>query len=220
MSTVQEQARALGDPTRYEIFRFVADTDRALDLAELVEHFGLGRTSMRQHLHALARADLITQSTADPAGRGRPRLRFAVHPNADGRWGVQGPYERLSLLLAEIVRTGLTPIEVGRRAGRRLRLGRGPSADPVADFVGAMATQGFDPSARRDGDRVDVVLRTCPFVGTALADPETVCTLHLGLAQGVAEAAGGVAVEELVPHDPRRAHCRLGLRVGGLDNGS
>jgi hypothetical protein len=58
------------------------------------------------------------------------------------------------------------------------------------------------------------VLRTCPFATTALADPDTVCSLHLGIAEGVAELADGrVVVDELIPHDPRRANCRLRLHL-------
>ena len=58
------------------------------------------------------------------------------------------------------------------------------------------------------------MLRTCPFASIALADPDTVCSLHLGIAEGVAEVAGGrLAVDELVPHDPRRAKCRLRLHL-------
>jgi hypothetical protein len=41
-----------------------------------------------------------------------------------------------------------------------------------------------------------------------------VCSIHLGLAEGVAELAGGrIVIDELVPHDPRRANCRLRLHL-------
>ena len=77
-----------------------------------------------------------------------------------------------------------------------------------------MERQGFEPTARVRGDRVDVVLRTCPFATTALADPDTVCSMHLGIAQGIAEQTGGrIVVDELVPHDPRRANCRLRMHL-------
>jgi hypothetical protein len=39
---------------------------------------------------------------------------------------------------------------------------------------------------------------------------DVICELHLGLAEGIAEAAGGsVEVTELIARDPRRAGCRL-----------
>jgi predicted ArsR family transcriptional regulator len=213
MTTLQEQARALGDPTRHGIFRYVADAGTAVDVAELTEHFGLNHNAIRQHLAKLVEAELVTEELAASAGRGRPRLNYRVDPGADSRWGVTGPYERLSLLLSEIVKTGDSPVEVGRRAGRRQRLGADVEDDPIVVVVEAMERQGFDPAVRKTrGERVEVVLRSCPFTTTALADPDTVCGLHLGIAQGVAELTGGrIAVDELVPRDPRRANCRLRL---------
>jgi len=210
--TLQEQARALGDPTRHGVFRYLADADRPVDVAELTDHFGLNHNAIRQHLAKLVAAGLVVESTAAAAGRGRPRLRYEVAPAVDSRWGVEGPYERLARWLAEVVRTGDTPVEVGRRAGRGQRIG-GHAGDQVDALVEHMARQGFAPTAARAGDEVDVVLTTCPFASTATSDPTTVCQLHYGLAQGVAEGLDGVEVTELVPNDPHRAHCHLRVRV-------
>jgi predicted ArsR family transcriptional regulator len=209
MTTLQQQARALGDPTRHEIFRYLVDTARPVDVAELTEHFSLNHNAIRQHLAKLVDAELAIEKTAPASGRGRPRLCYTLAPAVEGRWGVTGPYERLSLLLTEIVRTGDSPVEVGRRAGRRQRLGSAGVIDPVAELADQMARQGFDPTVKQRGDVVDVTLRTCPFATTALADPDTVCSLHLGIAYGIAESVGGLVIDELVPKDPRRAHCRL-----------
>jgi predicted ArsR family transcriptional regulator len=212
MTTLQEQARALGDPTRHDIFRYVADADTPVDVAELTEHFGLNHNAIRQHLAKLVDAELVTEDLAARSGRGRPRLNYRVHPAADSRWSVTGPYERLSLLLSEMVRTGDSAFEVGRRAGRRQGRGVRAEDDPVELVVDVMERQGFDPAVRTRGQRVEVVLHTCPFATTALADPETICALHLGIAQGVADLTDGrIVVDELVPHDPRRANCRLRL---------
>ena len=58
------------------------------------------------------------------------------------------------------------------------------------------------------------MLRTCPFQTAVLADPDTVCGIHLGIAEGVASLTGNrVIVDELVPHDPRRANCRLRMHL-------
>ncbi len=214
MATLQQQSRALGDPTRYDIFRYVASARSPVDVAGLTAHFGLNHNAIRQHLAKLLDAELVTEQRAASAGRGRPPVLYRVHPAADSRWGVPGPYERLSLLLAEMVRTGDSPVDVGRRAGRRQRLGANVKDDPVALVVDVMERQGFEPSLRMRGERVDLTLRTCPFATTALADPETVCSLHLGLAEGVAELTRGrLEVDELVPHNPRRAHCELRLHL-------
>jgi predicted ArsR family transcriptional regulator len=212
--TLQEQARALGDPTRHAIFRYLADAGAPVDVAELTDHFGLNHNAIRQHLTKLVDAGLVSEEAAARSGPGRPRLNYRIHPAAESRWGVTGPYERLSLLLSEMLRTGDSAVEVGRRAGGRQGLGGVEEDDPVAFIVGAMERDGFDPAVRVRGSSVDVRLQTCPFATTALADPDTVCSLHLGIAQGVAERTGGrIAVDELVPHDPRRANCRLRLHL-------
>ena len=104
--TLQEQARALGDPTRHAIFRYLADAGTPVDVAELTEHFGLNHNAIRQHLTKLVHAGLVTEGRAPSSGRGRPRLNYEIHPSAESRWGATGPYERLSLLLSEMLRTG------------------------------------------------------------------------------------------------------------------
>lgn len=213
MTTLQEQARALGDPTRHRIFRYVADADRAVDVPELTGHFGLNHNAVRQHLAKLVEAGLVAEGKARPAGPGRPRLTYELAPAADGRWGVTGPYETLSLWLAEVIRSGDSPYEVGRRVGREHASASAPSADPVALLTEEMARFGFEPTVTRRGRTVDVTLGSCPFVTTALADPGTVCDLHHGMARGIAECTEGLVVDDLVPKDPRRAHCRLSCRV-------
>jgi predicted ArsR family transcriptional regulator len=215
MSILQLQARALGDPTRHDIFRHLLDVGNPVDVAELTTVFGLNHNAIRQHLHKLVNAELVLEQTGPSAGRGRPKLYYSVSPGAESRWGATGPYERLSLLLAEIARTGDSPVEVGRRAGRRRRLGSGNVSDPIGDLVEQMARQGFEPMVAHRGDVAEVTLRTCPFATTALAEPDIVCGLHLGMAYGIAEAVGGLAIDELIPKDPRRAHCRLRCHLEG-----
>jgi predicted ArsR family transcriptional regulator len=214
VSTIQVQARALGDPTRHGIFEYLVDADRPVDVAELTTHFGVNHNAIRQHLAKLVDADLVVERTAPITGRGRPRLQYVVDPSTESRWGVVGPYERLSMLLAEIVHTGDTPVEVGRRAGRRVRLSVAAASEPVDAFVAQLARHGFEPSVVVRGDTVEVILEHCPFVSAVLTDADTVCELHRGLAEGYADAVGGgLVVEELIPKDPRPAHCRLRCRL-------
>jgi predicted ArsR family transcriptional regulator len=212
MSTLQQQARALGDPTRHAIFRYVADASDAVGVAELTDHFELNHNAIRQHLAKLVDAGLVVESTASSDGPGRPRLLYEVDPGAESRWGVIGPYERLSLLLSEIIRTGDSPEEVGRRAGQEYRDSVTEAVDVATNMADVMARMGFEPEVRQRGNRIDIVLDTCPFATTALADPDTVCGLHLGIAEGLAEGTTTV-VDELIIKDPRRAKCRLRLHV-------
>lgn len=218
MPTLQEQARALGDPTRHAIFEYVAEADAdaegPVDVAELTDHFGLNHNAIRQHLAKLVNAGLVVEHRAPTGGRGRPRLLYRVDPATDGRWGATGPYERLSLLLAEVTRSGAAPVDVGRRAALEATPASGATTDPVDALVDAMERQGFAPEVDVRGDRVEVVLRHCPFESAAKVDPDTVCALHLGIVEGVAEATGGrIVIDDLLPRDPRRAGCRLRAHV-------
>lgn len=206
---IQLQARALGDPTRHAIFRLVAQSHGGLDVASLTEALDLNHNAIRQHLRKLVDAGLITRRPAAATGRGRPRHLYEVHPAIDSRWEAGGPYLRLSLLLVEIIRSGDDPVDVGRRAGRVAELSTRPDEDVPAALGRAMAREGFDPAVVDEGEVIGFALRTCPFAETAAADPDTICSLHLGLAQGLAEQFDGVAVESLEPREPREAGCRL-----------
>ena len=213
-TTLQEQARALGDPTRHAIFRHIGDASGPVGIAELTEAFPFNHNAIRQHLAKLVSAGLVTEATARGVGRGRPKLIYELHRDVEGRWGTTGPYERLSRLLVEIIRTGLDPEEVGRGAADQFRVP--PSGDVIADVSAAMARQGFEPDVRPKRDGAEIVLHHCPFAAVALADRTTICALHLGIAEGLTLAP--VVVTELVAYDPRKADCRLHLRVTAGDD--
>lgn len=208
MSGIQEQARALGDPTRHAIFRRVAESTSPVTVRELTDQFGLNHNAVRQHLAKLVAAGLVVEQREAPSGPGRPRLLYTVDPGAESRWGVAGPYERLSLLLTEMIRTGDSPVEVGRRAGRQYAAAH-PDADPEAALVAVAASGGFEPTLQRDGDDVEVLLHACPFASTAVDAPDIICELHHGIAIGVAEEVGGITVDGLDRDDPTRAPCRF-----------
>ena len=188
---------------------------RPIGVAELNDEFPLNHNAIRQHLAKLVTAGLVVESRIPTGGRGRPRLVYEVDPAVDGRWGTSGPYERLSGLLVEIIRTGLAPDEVGRRAADQFRV-PSPSGDIVDDVTTAMARQGFDPEVAEVTDGAEIVLHRCPFASAALADRTTVCGLHLGIAEGLVDGSPA-AVTELVAYDPREAECRLRVHVGEPD---
>lgn len=211
MTTLQQQARALGDPTRHAVFRHIAEADKPLGIAELTERFAFNHNAIRQHLAKLVAAGLVVETKAAATGPGRPRLVYVIDPAVEGQWGTTGPYERLSRLLVEIIRTDLSPEEVGRRAAEQFRVPT-PSGDVVADLTAAMARQGFAPEVRAVRGGAEIVLQNCPFETAARADRDTVCSLHLGIAEGLADGTH-VAVDELIANDPSRAGCRLRVRV-------
>jgi len=210
MSTLQQQARALGDPTRHAIFTRIAEAEEPLGVSELTDHFGLNHNAIRQHLARLVAADLVIERKARAVGRGRPPFEYVIEPAAENQWGSNGSYEQLSQLLAEVITTGSSPEEVGRRAATRLAVPT-PSGDPIADITVAMARQGFEPEVREVDGGVDMVLHSCPFASTARTAREAVCSLHLGIADGLATEAH-LRVEELVSRDPDSANCCVRIR--------
>ena len=116
------------------------------------------------------------------------------------------------MLLVEALRSGRSPREVGAEAGRQLAATVPGSTDAVDRLEVIAAQRGFEPRRVERRGSVDLVLDRCPFQVTAAIAPDIICQLHLGLAEGIAEATGGsVKVTELVARDPRRAGCRLKL---------
>ena len=79
---------------------------------------------------------------------------------------------------------------MGRLEGRRIA---GESADTsdAALIELDLTRRGFRPSRSERGRRLEPVLGRCPFAEVAVDDPDTVCQLHLGLAEGLAEGLGG-----------------------------
>lgn len=209
---VQRQARALGDPTRYDIFRYVADASEPVRVATLAQHFGFNPNAIRQHLAKLTDARLLTEEFGTPATTGRPPLQYRVAPGAEGTWGAPGPYGMLAVLLLEVARGDRAPAEAGAAAGRRLAPKYRPGTDPIDALESEMACRGFEPRREVSDTTVELVLDRCPFQMAAAADPDIVCEVHRGLAQGVLEGMGAdVRVANLVTYDPARAGCRLQL---------
>lgn len=79
---LQRQARALGDPTRYRIFRYVAESPEPVGVAAITAHLGLNHNGIRQHLAKLCNADLLIEEFAPPGGPGRPALQYRLAPDA------------------------------------------------------------------------------------------------------------------------------------------
>jgi predicted ArsR family transcriptional regulator len=212
---VQHQARALGDPTRFEIFRYVAEAPAPVRIATLTEHFSFNQSAIRQHLAKLVEARLLIEELATVARTGRPPLQYRLAPSAMGTWGATSPYELLALMLLDMAGGERTAVEVGAAAGRRMVATHLPSADPLDVVESEMARRGFEPRRRLDPPLVELVLDRCPFQAAASADPEVVCEIHRGLAEGILEAMGAdLTVSRLIAHDPKRAGCRLQMTAG------
>jgi predicted ArsR family transcriptional regulator len=210
---VMRQGRALGDPTRFAIFRYLDESVTPVGVAELTTHFGLNHTAFRQHLAKLKVAGLVVEEVGVADRPGRPPLRYRPSVDVALRWGGTSPYEDLALLLLEVL-AGRPAREVGAEAGRRLAGRARRGVDAVGLLEAITRRQGFEPVRETGADVVELVLGRCPLAEAASVSPELVCELHRGLAEGVAEACGA-AVTGLVVRPPRRAGCRLQLTTDG-----
>lgn len=212
---LQQQARALGDPTRHGVYRSIEAAAEPITVAQLTAAFGLNHNAIRQHLAVLCRAGLVIEDLAPPSGPGRRRLRYRVDPGATALWGGPNPYEQLALLLVEVL-GGRSARAVGYDAGRRLagRGRRGRGTDPIETLVDLVARQGFEPRLTGTPEQPELVLDRCPFASAAAAAPAVVCELHRGMAEGMADAlVSDLAVSDLIVHNPRRAGCRIRLET-------
>lgn len=209
---VQREARALGDPTRYRLFRYIVDAPHPVGVAELTGYVRLNHNAVRQHLAVLKDAGLVTEETEGRSRPGRPRLLYRLHPEVAGSWGTPGAYAWLAYVLSGAVRCKQEPRQAGRQAGHRRAAQLAGPGDPADLLEEEMAQRGFRPARAEHGRRISFVLGHCPFAEVAVIDPGTVCQLHLGLAEGLTEKLGGLTVERLTAKDPRRAGCRLTMR--------
>jgi predicted ArsR family transcriptional regulator len=179
-------------------------------VAEVAAALGIHANAVRHHLARLVAADQVVAETEPARGPGRPRRMFRATPR--GRAGLEppGPYEHLAMALLS------APAGQGelRRAGQEVAasLPVGGRGDPVRGLAAALAAEGFEPRLEADGDDVVLVLERCPLAVAAAADAAAVCSVHRGVADGLADRLGGVVVIGLEPHDPYEAGCRLRLR--------
>lgn len=208
---IQREARALGDPTRHRVFQYIVDSGRPVGVAELTAYVRLNHNAVRQHLAVLKDAGLVLEEVESASRPGRPRLLYRLQPEVAGKWGTWGPYARLAGLLAEALEHGRTAREVGRREGLR-RSQQYIDIDPSDAIEQELAGSGFRPRRADRGRQLGFVLERCPFNDVAATHPETVCQLHLGLAEGLAEGLGALTVDRLTAKDPHRAGCQLVIR--------
>lgn len=212
VQNMQREARALGDPTRHRIFSYIAEADGPVGVAELTAYVSLNHNAVRQHLAVLRDSGLIVEEVEERSRPGRPRLLYSVNPEIAGTWGIPGPYEYLASLLSRSLQRHQTPREAGQAEGQQRAGQLGKGSDPVAALEEETTRRGFRPTRVERGRRVELVLGRCPYENVAVANPEAVCQLHLGLAEGLAQGLGGMTVARLIAMDPRRAGCRLVLR--------
>ncbi|MGH9171844.1 MAG: helix-turn-helix domain-containing protein [Acidimicrobiales bacterium] len=91
---LQQQARALGDPTRHRLSRYIAEAPDPVGVADLTAFVRLNHNAVRQHLAVLKDAGLVLEAVEDRRRRGGdagarcqhvPRLVVHTRPVANRR---------------------------------------------------------------------------------------------------------------------------------------
>jgi len=208
---MQDQAKALADPSRFRIFQFIVEANSPVAVAELTELLGFNHNAIRQHLAVLTDTGLIAEFDEVRRTRGRPRKQYRARADALHAFrSVSGSYERLAQLLLELHGSTRSPFEVGRDFS--LSAGNPEAADePITALIHLLTIEGFEPTLDEDGA---ITLGHCPFADVAEQNPGVVCELHRGLLAGAAEAAGATIQVELTPRPPATAGCLVSVEAG------
>ncbi len=210
---LQQQAKALGDPSRFRIFEHIHSAGDAVPIADLTALLGFNHNAIRQHLAVLVGAGLIAETTETRTVRGRPRKLYHARDDALNVFAsISGSHEQLASLLLEFATSSAAPYEVGRAAVTTTDAGIDASTDhaTLLDHLDLqLARTGFEPR-RTDDNQIE--LGHCPFAALASRNPEVICELHRGLIDGhLATVSGDLAVR-LEPRDPATAGCMVDIR--------
>ena len=218
---LQRQARALGNPTRFAVFQHVARGRRPVRVATLVERFGLNHNVVRQHLAKLCEADLLVEEFADRSGPGRPALQYRLAPEVAATWGISTPYQHLASLLLEMAAEGLSPRDVGRRAGRQGAAAASlDGATPLENLVAELHRRGLELRSVHRSTGVELVLESCPLSLPDTTHREIVCDIHRGLAEGFLDELGAdLEVTGLEMGTPGRRPCTISLGSSSAGGG-
>ena len=191
--------KALGDETRYAMYRELARSTAALSAQDLAERSGIHANTVRLHLERLREAGLVDVEA------GAPRHRRAAPAPLLPR----GRRARARFRPAR-ARAARRPARRAGGAGRRRRGSTPPRPDGCGAptpagapgrgaasraLEGELARLGFEPAteaadgAHEGSTRIEFL--HCPFRELAEAYPELVCNLHRGLCEGVVDSVGG-----------------------------
>lgn len=207
MRSDPDTAPALGE-SRSRVLTVLQDAGEPLSVGEVAARVDLHPNTVRFHLDALVKAEVVEREAEEREQPGRPRTLYWA------RRGAARAGQRSYRLLAEILTSYLAaevpePAQAAVRAGqawgryfadRQPPFSRIDAAAATRRLVGTLEEIGFEPGAETSEGERRILLHQCPFRETAEQHREVVCSIHLGLMQGVlAELDAPIDVELLEP---------------------
>jgi predicted ArsR family transcriptional regulator len=194
--------------SRARVLDLLRAADDPLGVQQVAAETGLHANTARFHLDNLVETGLAERHVEERNQPGRPRMVYqaaAVDTSAGQR-----SYQLLATMLTTLVAGELpqprqAAIAAGQEWGRYLAERPAPAErvdaeDGIRRLTTVLADAGFAPGAVDDAGSPVIPLRHCPFREIAQQHADVVCSLHLGLMQGVlAEVRAPVAAERLDP---------------------
>jgi predicted ArsR family transcriptional regulator len=216
--------KALGDETRYAMYRELATATSPLSAHDLADRLGLHANTVRLHLDRLREVGLVDAEAVHRGTVGRPQHRYFLAAGAPGL-GFDPPAHALlaGLLAALAERIGADVDDAadtghawGVEAGRRTR-----SRSCLHALEAELRRLGFEPAVEPGDGTAEGAARIeflhCPFRELAEAYPELVCNLHRGLCEGVVDQVGGGSVQEFATlYDPEPCHVTVAVGYSEL----
>jgi predicted ArsR family transcriptional regulator len=212
---------ALASPIRHQLLERLTASDRPLHLADLAEGLGLHPSTVRGHLALLEDAGFVGRLTDHQGRPGRPPVRYRATRKARSQvLGLLGYRTLADVLTSYLHREADDPTAAGLRAGRMWAsaLTRSEPDAPqsraasLARVAGLLDGVGFPTEVRGEGSRCVLLQPHCPFADAVDDHGAVVCSVHLGLVDGLLEAMGSSMVTSgLVGLLPSRT-CAVRLR--------
>jgi predicted ArsR family transcriptional regulator len=208
-----EVLKALGDETRFAMYRELAASTTPLSSQDLADALGLHANTVRLHLERLRDAGLVDVEAIHRGTVGRPQHLYSLAPGAPGLGFDPPAHALLAGLLAAMAEQMGADAAAATATGRAWGVEAGkrtPSRSCLDSLAAELARLGFEPAADDEigpngSARIDFL--HCPFRELAEAYPELVCNLHRGLCEGVVNQAGqGSVVGFSTLYEPDPCH--------------
>lgn len=193
-------ARALGEETRFGVYRTVCLADRPVSVGSLADTFSLHPNAIRQHLSRLEQAGLVvSRPDRGGSGAGRPRRLYEpspgtidfAHPPRSTRALVSVLAEALSTLPGDRRRLVAFGHGWGRAWAARRKRGNGRAPRGSRARAELLARElrdwGWRPATHVDNGIVRLIADRCLFEDLGPGVKGRACDLEEGLLSGIAE---------------------------------
>jgi predicted ArsR family transcriptional regulator len=206
--------KALGDETRYAMYRELATSTHPLSAQDLADRLGLHANTVRLHLDRLREIGLVEAEAVHRGTVGRPQHVYSLAPSAPSLGFDPPAHALLAGLLGSLAEhVGAGPDDataVGEQWGGELTR-RTRTRSCVTALANELDRLGFEPAVGPGDGTAEGAVRIeflhCPFRELAEAYPELVCSLHRGICAGVIKQVGGGRMQEFATlYDPEPCH--------------